>query len=90
MRTVVLIGLLIAAIAALVAIALVTQPLVAPIRSTPPQVDEARLQEHVKRLSIDFYPRSHDKFDNLDRAAKYIEAQFTAVGAAASLQAFKV
>ena len=38
------------ALLTVVPIALVTQPLVTPIPSQPPQVDPARLEAHVKHL----------------------------------------
>ena len=68
------------------ATALVVQPFVAPVRSTPPQVDASRLQAHVKKLSVELYPRSFEQFDNLDAAANYIAAEFKASGAAVSMQ----
>jgi hypothetical protein len=48
--------------------ALISQPLVHPIASTPPSVNAERLKEHVKKLSSDLYPRSFDFPDNLDLA----------------------
>jgi Zn-dependent M28 family amino/carboxypeptidase len=66
--------------------ALVTQPLVTPLRSTPPEVDPARLEAHVRRLTIDFYPRSYDQRGNLQRAAQYVFDQFKAAGADVEFQ----
>lgn len=42
---------------------------------TPP-VDPSILQEHVKKLSVDFSPRSYEEPENLERAAAYIAAEF--------------
>lgn len=67
-------------------VALVVQPFVAPTSSAPPQVDAGRLQAHVKKLSVDLYPRSFEQFDNLDGAAQYILAELKASGAAVSVQ----
>lgn len=62
-------------------IALAVQPYVAPIASTPPPVDAQRLAAHVRHLSLELYPRSHDQFANLERAAAYVEREFIAAGA---------
>lgn len=67
-------------------IALVAQPLVSPIACSSPQVDPARLEAHVKKLSVDLYPRSADQFDKLDQAAQYVSAQLKASGAQVSVQ----
>ena len=67
-------------------IAVVTQPFVAPVPSRPPRVDPARLEAHVKRLSVDLYPRSYDRFQNLELAAQYILDAFKAAGAAVTVQ----
>ncbi len=73
-----------------VAVGLVTQPFTRPVASTPPEVSAARLQAHVKRLSVDFYPRSHDQFKNLEAAGQYVFDEFAAMGATVSVQAVKV
>ncbi|HEX9392543.1 MAG TPA: M28 family peptidase [Usitatibacteraceae bacterium] len=67
-------------------VALVTQPLVTPIASTPPQVDPVRLEAHVKHLSVDLYPRSFDQSHNLELSADYIHDAFKATGAEVSTQ----
>jgi len=64
----------------------VTQPFVQPVVSQPPAVDPARLQAHVKHLSVDLYPRSHDQLRNLDLAADYIHQEFKASGGTVSVQ----
>jgi Zn-dependent M28 family amino/carboxypeptidase len=71
-------------------IALTVQPFVTPRVSSPPRVDLARLEQHVKRLSIDFHPRSHEQRHNLERAAQYIRAEFDRAGAAVSMQEVRV
>jgi Zn-dependent M28 family amino/carboxypeptidase len=65
---------------------LVAQPFVTPVRSAPPPVDAARLEAHVKKLSVDLYPRSYEQFGHLAGAARYIAAQLTAAGASVSVQ----
>jgi len=82
---------LLAALAVIVAgtlalAAMLGQPLVTAVPSTPPAVDSARLEAHVKKLSIDFHPRSFDYPENLERTAAYIEAQFKEAGAQVSIQ----
>jgi len=67
-------------------VTLVVQPLVAPLPSAPPPVDPARLAQHVRKLSVDLYPRSFDQIAHLNQAAHYIEDQFRAAGADVSLQ----
>lgn len=68
------------------AVVLVVQPLVAPLPSTPPAVDPARLQQHVRKLSVELYPRSFDQPGHLNQAARYIEDEFRAAGADVSVQ----
>jgi Zn-dependent M28 family amino/carboxypeptidase len=67
-------------------VTMVVQPLVAPLPSSPPPVDPARLEQHVRKLSVDLYPRSFDHFAHLNQAARYIEDQFKAAGAEVSVQ----
>lgn len=68
------------------AIGIVTQPFVEPATSQPPPVSTERLAAHVKRLSVDFYPRSQDRFDTLELAAAYIRGELIAIGANVSVQ----
>lgn len=68
------------------ALVLVVQPLVAPLPSTPPPVDPARMAQHVRKLSVELYPRSFDHIANLTRTARYIEDEFRAAGAQVSVQ----
>lgn len=72
--------------AMMMALGVVTQPFVDPIPSHPPAVDPQRLQQHVKHLSVDLYPRSHDQFDKLDRAAQYILDEFKQTGGKVTVQ----
>ncbi|HEY0063813.1 MAG TPA: M28 family peptidase [Telluria sp.] len=68
------------------ALALVVQPFGAPITSHAPAVDPARLEQHVRKLSVELYPRSADQPRQLAAAAAYIAAEFRAAGAAVELQ----
>jgi Zn-dependent M28 family amino/carboxypeptidase len=63
-----------------------TQPLVTPVASQPPAVDEKRLMQHVQWLSQKDYPRSFDFPQKLDAAASYIHSEFAATGAAVTDQ----
>lgn len=67
-------------------ITVVTQPFVTTISSTPPEVDPAGLQAHVKHLSVDLYPRSFDQLQNLEMTAQYIHDEFVAAGASVTVQ----
>ena len=62
------------------------QPFVSPIFSNPPVVDAQRLQDHVKKLSVDFYPRSFEQTEQINRAAAYIERELRTSGARVSIQ----
>lgn len=66
--------------------ALVCQPSVTAVPSTPPPVDPAKLEAHVRKLSADFYPRSFEHRANLERTAAYIAEQFKEAGAQVSIQ----
>jgi len=67
-------------------VVLLVQPWVSPVVSVAPPVDPARLANHVRKLSVDLYPRSFEQFAHLDAAARYIEAQLQQSGAAVSRQ----
>jgi Zn-dependent M28 family amino/carboxypeptidase len=75
-------------------IALVTQPWVAPAVNTAPSLDAPitvnpdALKAHVKKLSVDLYPRSFAHARNLYLAGDYIENAFRKSGAEVSVQAF--
>lgn len=68
----------------LMLIALVGQPMVTPVPSTPPSVDPARREAHVKKLSVELYPRSFEHPAKLERAAAYIAEQLKGTGALAT------
>ena len=68
------------------AVALLAQPLSGKVASAPAQVDPVRLEAHVKKLSVDLYPRSADQFENLEKAAQYVMAQLKASGARVTVQ----
>jgi len=80
--------LLLAALAG--AYTLLVQPLVTALPSTPPPVDTARLDAHLRMLSQTLYPRSFDQPDKLEAAADYIHAEFKKSGAAVENQVFSV
>jgi hypothetical protein len=89
LRTGLLVLATVLAIAA-VALWLVVQPGVAPVVAQSPPVDPKRLQAHVKRLSVDLYPRSADQVDQLERAAQYVEDELRKTGADVSVQSVTV
>jgi Zn-dependent M28 family amino/carboxypeptidase len=62
------------------------QPFVAATTTMPPPVDPARLEAHVKRLSVDFHPRRYDEPDNIARTVQYIDDELKSAGAAVSSQ----
>lgn len=66
------------------------QPFSIPLVSEPPQVDPARLELHVRKLSLDLYPRSFDHPGKLNAAASYIRDQFLETGGDVSEQWFPV
>jgi hypothetical protein len=50
-------------------VGIVAQAFVTPIVSVPPAVDTGQLEEHVRYLSQNLYPRSYDQFKNIELAA---------------------
>jgi Zn-dependent M28 family amino/carboxypeptidase len=56
------------------------------VPSQPPEVDPKRLEAHVRHLSVDLYPRSHDQLRNIDLAAQYILAELKAAGGTVTVQ----
>ena len=70
--------------------ALVTQPMVKSIASTPPAADAAALERHVREFSVTLHPRSFEHYANLQRAADYILAAFIAAGAETDAQKYDV
>jgi hypothetical protein len=87
-RPLIAIGLLI--LFGIAGCALVTQPLVRPIRSEPANVDAATLERHVRELAGNLHPRSSENFSNLQRAGDYILAAFIASGGETDVQKFEV
>lgn len=71
-------------------VALIAQPFVRTRESTPPEVDAARLDAHVRMLSETLYPRSVDQEDQLEAAASYIHEQLEGAGGRVEEQSFAV
>jgi Zn-dependent M28 family amino/carboxypeptidase len=69
--------------------ALITQPGVRPVVTTPPRADPAALERHVRKLAVELHPRSVDNPAGLQAAANYVLAQFEAVGARPLNQEFQ-
>jgi Zn-dependent M28 family amino/carboxypeptidase len=82
-------ALLLAGAAVVLLWAVMAQPLLRVVRSQPPAVDVDALRGHVRKLSVDFYPRSFEHRANLAATAAYIEAQLRAAGAAVSVQEYE-
>lgn len=81
-------GVLLVSVVATVFLA--TQPLV---RARPPTdvqraVDPARLESHVRTISLEFAPRDHAHPENLDRVAAYIGDRMRTAGARVTEQAY--
>jgi Zn-dependent M28 family amino/carboxypeptidase len=71
-------------------IGVTTQPFVTAIPSKMPEVDPARLQAHVKYLSVDAHPRSYEQRGKTDMAVRYIADELRAAGATVTFQDIKV
>ena len=68
-----------------------TQPLLGgPQPSSTRTVDPARLEAHLRKLSVELSPRDVGHPENLDRAAAYIAEQLRQTGASVSEQAYRV
>ena len=68
-----------------------TQPLLSrPQPNGVRTVDPARLEAHVRKLSIEFSPRDIGHLENLDRAAVYIAGELTQAGGSVSEQGYRV
>jgi Zn-dependent M28 family amino/carboxypeptidase len=68
-----------------------TQPLLTRAQPNPVRtVDPARLEAHVRKLSIELSPRDVGHPENLDAAAAYIAQQLRQTGAAVSEQPYRV
>ena len=69
----------------------VTQPLLSRAKTnTERTVDPARLEAHVRKLSIELTPRDESHTENLDRAATYIKQEFRQTTASVTEQAYRV
>jgi hypothetical protein len=68
-----------------------TQPLLSrPQPNGVRTVDPARLEAHVRKLSVEFSPRDIGHLENLDRAAVYIAGELTQAGGSVSEQGYRV
>ncbi|HEY2964017.1 MAG TPA: M28 family peptidase [Pyrinomonadaceae bacterium] len=68
-----------------------TQPLFSKSQpSSVRTVDPARLEAHVRKLSIEFSPRDVTHAENLDSAAAYIASEFKQTGATVVEQPYRV
>lgn len=70
--------------------AYLAQPTLAKGEPTSPAIDEQRLQDIVKKLSIDFHPRNFRNTKNLEATAAYIQKHFVAAGGTVTIQSFEV
>ena len=68
----------------------VTQPGLARNQPSKAVADPVQLRGHVVALSEQFFPRSFNRPDNLDRSAAYIGEHFVAAGANVSTQEYVV
>ena len=69
----------------------VTQPLILSSKpNNERNVDPARLEAHVRKLSVELGPRDESHFENLDRVAVYIKDEFQQTGANVFEQPYRV
>jgi acetylornithine deacetylase/succinyl-diaminopimelate desuccinylase-like protein len=69
----------------------ITQPLIFRGQASSVRtVDPARLEAHVRKLSIELSPRDVGHLENLDHTAVYIADQLRQTGAAVSEQPYRV
>lgn len=68
----------------------IAQPTFRSSDSLEHAIDTGRLESVVRKLSIDFNPRSFRHADNLDAAADYIENHFKQAGGRVQIQEFTV
>ncbi len=83
------------ALVVLVAIAVLLIVVIQPVFFVEPGESEGvvsarRLEEHVRKLAIDFLPRDAAHPDQLDRVAGYIEDHFRSMGGRVSIQPYEV
>lgn len=68
-----------------------TQPLLSRAKPNPVRtVDPARLEAHVRKLSVELSPRGIGHVENLNLVAAYIAGEFTQAGGAVSEQGYRV
>lgn len=68
-----------------------TQPLLSRAQASPTRtVDPARLEAHVRKLSLELSPRDVSHPQNLDAVAAYISSEFKQTGAAVVEQPYRV
>ena len=81
-----------AAVLALAALWLITQPTLTSSAAAPlpARADPARLERHVRMLAETLHPRDHRHGENLDRAAVYVFGELVRAGARVREQAYEV
>lgn len=68
-----------------------TQPLFSRAQPSPVRtVDPARLEAHVRKLSVELSPRDVGHTDNLDRTAAYVATELRQTGATVAEQTYRV
>ena len=67
-----------------------SQPTLAKSEPANIAINNDRLQDIVKKLSIDFHPRNFRNTQNLEATVAYIQKHFEAAGGTVTIQAFEV
>ena len=67
-----------------------SQPTLAGSEPANTTINQQRLQEIVKTLSIDFHPRNFRNTANLESTVHYIQKHFEATGGSVTIQSFEV
>lgn len=88
----IMIFVIVAAVLALFAIWFwLTQPLLfKPTQNASRTVDPARLEGHVRKLSIELSPRDETHLENLDHVSDYIRTEFQQTGGTVSDQPYRI
>jgi hypothetical protein len=69
----------------------ITQPLFSnPTANSERTVEPARLEAHVRKLSVELTPRDESHIENLDHVAAYIKNEFSQTTASVSEQPYRV
>ena len=69
----------------------VTQPLLSSATpSSERTVEPARLEAHVRKLSVELVPRDENHIENLDLVAAYIKNEFSQTTASVSEQPYRI